>query len=159
MEQRCLLCVPIQMRTALMHHYHYADHRGHTPLIDQISRSYWWSGIHKDCSDFTATCAICGGTRSGGIQSVPTRPIPTPSQPFSVIHVDHKGPLPTQPGCHFTNILVIVCALTRFVLLIPTIGTTALETLQLLVARVFCVFGTPAVIVTDNGPAFRNELS
>ena len=76
-----------------------------------------------------------------------------------MIHVDHKGPLPIQPGCQFTNILVIVCALTRFVLLIPTVGTTALETLQILVARVFCVFGTPAVLVTDNGPAFRNELS
>jgi len=38
-------------------------------------------------------------------------------------------------------------------------GTTALETLQLLVSRVFCIFGNPAVIVTDNGPAFRSELT
>ena len=159
LEQRCLLCVPIQLRTAIMHHYHYADHRGHNPLLNQIMRSYWWAGMHKECETFTATCAVCGGTRSGGIQSVPTQPIPTPSEPFSVIHVDHKGPLPTQPGCEYTNILVVVCALTRFVLFIPTRGTTALETLQLLVSRVFCVFGTPAVIVTDNGPAFRSELS
>ena len=47
-----------------------------------------------------------------------------------------------QPGCKYTHILVVVCALTRFVLFIPTLGTTALETLQILVARIFCVFGT-----------------
>ena len=35
------------------------------------------------------------------------------------------------------------------------------ETLRvcILTARVFCVFGTPAVIVSDNGPDFRSKLS
>ena len=109
--------------------------------------------------DFTAQCVVCAERRSGGLQRIPPQPIPTPAQPFSVIHVDHKGPLPRQLGSRFTNILVVVCALTRFALFIPVEGTTADETLRVLVARVFCVFGTPAVIVSDNGPAFRSELA
>ena len=152
------LCVPEARRTALMILYHYANHRGHEPLLDQL-HSYWWPNMTKDCEDFTAQCQTCAERRSGGLQRVTSHPMPTPSQPFSVIHVDHKGPLPRQPGSRFTNILVVVCALTRFALFIPVEGTTADETLRVLVARVFCVFGTPAVIVSDNGPAFRNDLT
>jgi len=37
-------------------------------------------------------------------------------------------------------------------------STTAEETLKILMARIFCVFGYPLVIVSDNGPAFRNSM-
>ena len=158
-DVRHLLVVPESRRAALMRHYHYSNHRGHNVLRDQLTQSYWWPRLPHDCEDFTAACSVCGRVRSGGVQKVPDQPMPTPSQPFSVIHVDHKGPLPPQPGCKFTNILVVVCALTRFTLFIPVINVTAEETLRQLVARVFCVFGTPAVIVSDNGPAFLSDLS
>ena len=156
-DLRYRLCVPEAKRSALMTLYHYSNHRGHEALLDQL-QSFWWPSMTQDCEDFTAQCQLCSERRSGGLQRVPPQPVPTPSQPFSVIHVDHKGPLPRQPGSRYTNILVIVCALTRFALFIPVEGTTADETLRVLVARVFCVFGTPAVIISDNGPAFRNEL-
>ena len=87
-----------------------------------------------------------------------TQPIPTPSRPFSVIHVDHKGPLPARRSDRYNHILVISCALTRFTLLVPVETTQAEETLKTLVARVFSVFGTPAAVVTDNGPAFVSGL-
>ena len=158
-EFKGLLVVPEEQRPALMKYFHYANHRGHEPLISQLQQSYWWPRLAQDCVDFTATCSVCGPLQSGQRQRTPEQPIPTPSQPFSVIHVDHKGPLPRPPGTKFTNILVVVCALTRFALFIPVEGTTAEETLKALVSRVFCVFGTPAVIVSDNGPAFRSKLS
>ena len=158
-DVRELLMVPEHRRTALMRHYHYSNHRGHEPLIAQVSRSYWWPRLTLDCTDFTATCSVCGPVRTGALQRVPDQPLPSPCQPFSVIHVDHKGPLPRQPGCKFTNILVVVCALTRFTLLIPVVSVSAEDTLRELVRRVFCVFGTPASVVSDNGPAFISELN
>jgi hypothetical protein len=54
---------------------------------------------------------------------------------------------------------VVVCALTRFTLLIPVVSVSAEDTLRELVRRVFCVFGTPASVVSDNGPAFISELN
>ena len=158
-DLRCQLCVPHQMRSALMFHYHYAHHAGKDVLTNQLARSYWWPNMHKSCLDFTNACMVCGERRSGGMQSVPTQPIPTPSQPFSVIHVDHKGPLPLQLGSKNAHILVVVCALTRFCVFIPCQTTTAAETMRLLVSHVFCVFGTPAVMVSDNGPAFLSGLA
>ena len=152
-----LLAVPSSKRVALMKQYHYVNHRGHEPLVNLLRQSYYWSSMETDCLDFTRTCDVCGPRTSQPMQRVPTQPIPTPSRPFSVIHVDHKGPLP-RSGV-YTNILVVVCALTRFSLFIPVSSTTADETLRTLVGRVFCVFGNPAAIVSDNGPAFISDLN
>ena len=158
-DLRLQLIVPHDKRAALMHHFHYSNHRGSDVLINQVQHLYWWPGMNKDCEDFTATCKVCGPLKSGGLQKVPDQPIPTPSQPFSVIHVDHKGPLPVIPGRKERHILVVVCALTRFTLFLPVNSTTAEETLRMLASRVFCTFGTPAVIVSDNGPAFTSDLN
>ena len=54
---------------------------------------------------------------------------------------------------------MVVCALTRYTLHIPCKTVTAEETLKILVSRVFCVFGMPAVIVSDNGSAFISHLN
>ena len=152
------LVVPAAKRSALMAFFHYANHRGHEPLKDQL-RSFWWPNMDADCLDFVRTCTVCGQRASRPLQRAVHGTVPTPSTPFSVIHVDHKGPLPSKRSDKYNNILVVTCALTRFTLLIPVTSTTAEETLRALVARVFCVFGHPAVIVSDNGPAFCSGLS
>ena len=108
---------------------------------------------------FTATCEICSKLASAPLNKVPVNPIPTPARPFTVIHVDHadfrgrvSGPLKYQ------YILVVTCALTRFTLFIPTTSSTAEDTLKALSAKVFCIFGPPLVMVSDNGPAFISNL-
>jgi len=54
--------------------------------------------------------------------------------------------------------MVVTCALTRFTLYIPVPSVDAETTHTTLMSRVFCVFGYPLVMITDNGPAFRSEL-
>ena len=66
------------------------------------------------------------------------------------------SPLPRSG--EYTNILVVVCALTRFTLYIPVPNVTAAETQKALMTHVFSIFGFPLVIVSDNGPAFRSNL-
>ena len=49
------------------------------------------------------------------LDKVPTNPIPTPSRPFTVIHVDHadfRG-RPSGPR-KYLYMLIVTCALTRF---------------------------------------------
>ena len=153
------LVVPHQHRATLLAHYHYLHHRGHGPLHDQLRRSYYWPNMEDLCLTFVKTCKVCQQRASRPLQRVPTQPIDTPSAPFTVIHVDHKGPLPARKsGGKYKHVLVITCALTRFCLLLPTVSTGGEETLRLLQRHVFGVMGIPAVVVTDNGPAFANEL-
>ena len=151
-----LLAVPRHSRGALLRRFHHLCHRGHTPLVEAIRVSYYWPRMSADCLDFVNACTICAGVKSRKQVTAPVQPSPTPDRPFNVIHVDHKGPLPRSG--RFTNILVVTCALTRFTLYIPVESTTADDTVRHLMARVFCVFGFPLVIRSDNGPAFVNGL-
>ena len=113
--------------------------------------------MYKTCEEFVGTCEWCEAQLSRPLGKIPTQPIDTPPRPFAVIHVDHKGPLQrTTEG--YVHILVVVCALTRFTLLIPVKTTSAEETLRVLYSRMVCVFGRPLAIVSDNGPAFRASL-
>ena len=79
--------------------------------------------MYGDCMDFANACPICSGVRSRNMAKAPFSPIPTPSRPFNVIHVDHKGPLPRSG--RYTNIMVVVDALTRYTLYIPVRNVTA----------------------------------
>ena len=150
------LAVPHQGRGPLLRHVHGLSHRGGDPLAHEIAESYWWPGLHQDCIDYANACTVCGSVRSRPLAKAAVVPVATPSRPFNVIHVDHKGPLPRSG--RYTNILVVVCALTRYTLYIPVPNVTAEETLKTLVSRVFSLFGYPLVIISDNGPAFRSDL-
>ena len=150
------LVVPTACVGPLLRRFHHACHRGHEPLREMVEEHYWWTTLEEDCHTFTNACSICSGLRSKARAKADVKPVPSPSRPFTVIHVDHKGPLPRS--AKYTCILVVTCALTRFTLYIPVRGTTAEETLKTLTSRVFCVFGYPLVMITDNGPAFVNGM-
>ena len=155
------IVVPRQVRSAILsrHHFSLADGGGHTggeTMYKQLRAHYWWAGMERECHAFVAACEKCGGTRSQATMSIPIGSAPTPNRPFEVIHVDHKGELPECDG--YKHVLVVVCALTKFTLYCPTKGTTAEETLDTLITRVFSIFGHPLVIVADNGGAFANKL-
>ena len=150
------LAIPLQGRGPLLRNYHHKCHRGGDPLYREMAEHFYWPNMEGDCHDFANACVICSSTRSRALVKAEVKPIPTPSRPFNVIHLDHKGPLPRSGP--YLHILVVTCALTRFTLYIPVTSTTAEETLKILMARIFCVFGYPLVIVSDNGPAFRNSM-
>ena len=127
--------------------FHTECHRGGDPLFESVSEYYWWPEINRDCHDYANACTLCGGVRSRSLAKAPIVPIATPSRPFSVVHVDHKGPLPRSG--EYTNILVVVCALTRFTLYIPVPNVTAMETQKALMTHVFSIFGFPLVMISD----------
>ena len=104
------LCVPDALVGPLLRHYHFSCHRGHEPLYSEVSQLFHWEGMQRQCQLFTDACEVCSGVKSRNMAKAPVVPVPTPSRPFEVVHVDHKGPLRRSGG--YTNVLVIVCALT-----------------------------------------------
>jgi len=155
------IVVPRRVRSAMLsrHHFSLADGGGHTggeTMYQQLRHHYWWAGMERECHSFAAACEKCGGTRSQATMVIPIGSAPTPTRPFEVIHLDHKGEL---PACdNYKHVLAVVCALTKFTLYIPVKTTTAAETLDALISNVFSLFGHPLVIIADNGGAFANRL-
>ena len=76
--------------------------------------------------------------------------------PFEVLHLDHIGHL-TKDAHGNEYILVIIDAFSRWVELLPTKSTIAVETASVMLNHIGR-FGNPVVIHTDQGPAFHNEL-
>ena len=159
-EPICQIYVPYHHRDQLMRQAHYASHRGFRPLFNELSRSYYWPSMGTDCSAFTVRCKVCSSLAAKPLNKVATNPIPTPARPFTVIHVDHadfrgrvSGPM------RYQYILIVTCALTRFTLFIPTTSSTAEDTLKALSKNVFCIFGPPLIMVSDNGPAFISAMA
>ena len=160
-EPGLVLAVPRQARAALLAKYHYSladggGHAGGQTMYDQLRVDYFWPEMERECHDFVSACHICGGTRSQGTIGADPRASPTPSAPFQVIHVDHKGPLPRSNG--YTHVLVVVCALTKFTLYLPVVDTKGSTTLTALQDQVFACFGYPLVIISDNGSFMANNL-
>ena len=79
----------------------------------------------------------------------------TPSSfgPWKTIHTDLLGPLPETPE-GYRWVLLVVCAFTKFVELIPLKVTTADTVTEALVGT-FYRYGLPHVIVSDNGVQIR----
>ena len=153
--------VPSHMRSAVLARAHYSlvdggGHVGGQTMADQLRVDHYWPGMETECHAFAAACETCGGTRSQGTIGGTPGVSPTPSAPFQVIHIDHKGPMPRSGG--FTSVLVVVCALTKFTLYIPVKDQTAKTTLRALQDHVFAIFGNPLVIISDNGGGFHNHL-
>ena len=76
---------------------------------------------------------------------------------FEYLHTDHVGPFPeTADG--FKYILTAIDRATNYCFGIPVKDATAATTAKALWDRVFCCVGVPRRIISDRGPAFKNEL-
>ena len=142
-----------------MHHSHYTLNPGHRSgaLFTTLRRDYYWENMQVDCENFVHDCRQCGSRKPMPSSGVDPGNAPTPRLPFEVVHLDFKGPL--HGSDEYDHILVVVCALTRYVIYIPTKGRAATTVFRELVNKVFAIFGLPRAVVTDNGSEFRGELA
>ncbi|CAF4618796.1 unnamed protein product [Rotaria magnacalcarata] len=85
------------------------------------------------------------------------RPISPPEGPFLLIGIDFCGPLKRTPREN-QYVLVITDYFTRHVTAIALPNCAAETTAQALFNEYFCKYGIPAVILSDQGSHFRNQL-
>ena len=84
-------------------------------------------------------------------------PLPVLREPFSWIPMAFAGPFPSDNRKEL--ILVVLDHFTGFTYLIPVSqNITAVETANILIARIFSVHGFPASIVSDRDPRFTSSF-
>jgi transposase InsO family protein len=74
-----------------------------------------------------------------------------PTRPWSHVHFDHIGPLPTSDNGH-VYILTVVDRFTRYAEAFATVDITTEETAKILVQHIICRYGIPDVVGSDRGP-------
>ena len=77
-------------------------------------------------------------------------------EPMERINIDHMGPFPTDTSENI-HVLAIVDSFTRWIEFYPVRTTSAEETAECVLKHIGR-FGSPLQILSDNGPAFVNEV-
>uniref|UniRef100_A0A5S6PZZ1 RNA-directed DNA polymerase n=1 Tax=Trichuris muris TaxID=70415 RepID=A0A5S6PZZ1_TRIMR len=115
-----------------------------------LARSHvYWPGLDAQIEDLVRRCPQCASTAKLLIKHT-LCPWPVPTKPWSRLHVNYAGPF---QGHYF---LVVVDALTKWPKILTSNTATAKCTLVML-TDLFCRFGLPDTLVSDNGTHFRSS--
>ena len=139
------------------HDHALAGHYHPQAVFEKLKPRYYWPSMGKDIKSFCDSCVKCHSHKQNHREKpAPLGTNPVPLGPWETLHTDILGPLPETPEGH-RWILLVVCAFTKFVELIPLKDTTA-ETVAVALVETFHRYGMPSVIVSDNGVQFRAKL-
>jgi hypothetical protein len=152
-----LLKVPrMDERLAILSTIH--DGHGHFGTLAtwiRLYSSYWWPQSQMDCKNFVRSCDSCQVFDS----------IPRP-QPYRQVYVgtiferfciDYVGPFPeTDSGNKF--ILLAVECFSRYPIAIATKSADATTAASFLYTHIFCHYGPPTELLSDNGKHFTSLI-
>ena len=121
-------------------------HQGFQKCRSRIATAVWWLGVTKALENFIKTCTVCQKT-------VPQRKEPLVS-----------SPLPNHPWeklatdlfeLNGSTYIVLVDYYSRFVEVQKLTSTTSANVIAFL-KPMFCRYGIPATLISDNGPQFSS---
>ncbi|CAF1458242.1 unnamed protein product [Rotaria sordida] len=125
---------------------------------NKIKNLYWWPAMKSTIRRYIQSCLLCKQYNISRQKKYGyLRPINPPEGPFLLIGIDYCGPLKRTPREN-QYVLVITDYFTRHVTAVALPNCTAETTAQALFNEYFCKYGVPAVILSDQGSHFRNQL-
>jgi transposase InsO family protein len=150
--------LPTELRPAALRDAHGGPtglHFGARRTAALIQRSATWPGLLRDVEAFVAKCEVCQQARHQQQPRQPLQAIPDPRVPGHTRSMDIAGPLPkTDVGNRYLLILVDVSSRYLFAFPMATAASPAIRTALL---EHFHTAGYPAILVADNGRAFRSR--
>jgi len=113
--------------------------------------------MHKEIRAFVVSCAACQAAKAksrlpGGF----SEPLQVPSTPGAHWILDFIDLPKSANG--FSKLPVFSDQLSKFVVLVPMKHTTATDVAAAFLEHVFCWFGAPQSLVSDNGPPFSSAV-
>ena len=141
---------------SLAHSSLLAGHTGRRRTQWRILQNFWWPRLNRDILQYCRSCSTCQKEGAPKRRAM-LQPLPAVDQPFKRIAIDIVGPLPrTKQG--FKYILTVIDHSTRFPLAVPLKETSAKTVAEALQNHVFCMFGLPEELISDQGTNFTSEV-
>ena len=153
------LCVPETQRTRVLKECHsdvLAGHFGINKTINKVLERYTWPRLARDVTKFVRECPSCLENKVPQTKPAGKMYTTQTKEPWEVVTIDFVGPLPrTSKG--FCHILVIQDKFSKWVEVTPVAKATATGLKKILREKIFCRFGWPRVVITDNGSQFSSR--
>lgn len=138
---------------AAAHDSSLAGHRSGPATLQRMTESIWAPGLAAWVTQRIRTCETCVRAKHATSRKFTMLAIDTQARPFHTIQVDGLLGLPASEG--FDKLWVGVDRFTHFIFLIPAKQTDdAEQTAVRLLDGMFCYFGLPAELITDQDPLF-----
>lgn len=154
------LVIPEKLRNQVLKECHDDPTSGHLGMKKSINRTrqhYYWPSLIQDVKDYVRKCQVCAKHKVS--QLPPSGKLGLHrevTEPFQMLSVDLMGPFPRSKHGN-TMLLVFSCWFSKFSLLFPLRnGKTSLIT-KILEEQIFLIYGTPKVIICDNGKQFTSN--
>lgn len=116
----------------------------------------WWPTAYEDVKNQLKSCASCQLSKTPRVTPQPSYPVVGASL-FEKISIDYIGPFPTnEQGNKY--IILAVENFTRWPIAMATKESDSLTTARFLYEHIFCNFGPPTHLLSDNGIHFTNNM-
>ncbi len=148
------------LRSAVLEYFHDRPESGHLGVrktVQRLIRRVFWFGMQEDIYTYILSCPTCQKCKnpstkpSGQMASVKS------SGPWDLLAMDLMGPLPrTRRGN--TQLLVVVDHFSKWVELFPIRKATATAVANKLEQEIFCRWGAPSALLSDNGTQFTSKI-
>ena len=140
-----------------LHDGPFGGHMGITKTIKRIKRYFYWKTLERDVKEYIQKCQICQKMKRGYIVKPPLQITNTPEQPFDTISCDVVGPLTLTERSNI-HVLTVQDHFTKFLQAFAMPDQRAETIAEILTNKVFCKFGIPGTILTDQGKPFLSNL-
>ena len=148
-SQRMVLPQSLRERALKLAH---STHMGMTRTKQFIRSKLWWPGLDSDVEGMIKRCNVCLSVNpEGGEQLEPLRITPFPERPFSTVHIDLFGPLPSGE-----TILGVIDEYSKWPELYVLTGGVSTQDVVGALDKLFARYGYVDQVVSDNGPQFRS---
>lgn len=127
-------------------------HKGHPGVerMRSIARQYvYWPYVDEDIAKLVKTCTECAAVAKTDRKTT-LESWPAPEKPWQRVHLDYAGP---QDGWYY---LILVDSFSKWPEVVRTKEITTTATVRML-RGIFARFGTPELLVTDNGTQFTSD--
>lgn len=154
------LWIPHEMSETLIKQAHeptQASHGGISKTLKRLQELFYWPNMYLQVKSFVNSCEICKKTKAPNyITRPPMGKQIVMERPFQQLYIDLLGPYP-RSRLGYTTLLICLDNLTKFIFAHPLKKATSKNIIEYLVPNIFCTFGTPEFVYSDNGRQFISE--
>jgi len=159
--------IPSTMIPEILEYFHdSADgcHLGITKTYSRMKHRVYFPQMKKTVVEYVRTCNTCQQVNYDNVKPAGVMSSPVCSGPWESLHMDLMGPYVTSHPGSFNYLSVVIDYFTKWVEIFPVRRATTRELAKILERDIFCRYGLPKRVVTDNASnfisqAFKNLLA